>query len=436
MGFPILRDKPTSTDQIPNNRDMLGALLWGRSVHRASKPASPDNGAKMPRKPLTRIATPESLNQINPALLARLLSPHAGFLSAHHIDVGSLMQQEQINALSEVLLNPRPDAPDTLIDALIHVEEMADEDGMHKLIELLADAGISHGLDATATPADVAVLTWLEWRDIIHRAHVEHRVLQVQSFGIFMRQPDKSAERPYDIEACIDSLEADLRQHHAAKLRGGACTLFHFLHDDELTIAIRRGGPFRREGCFENGEPSTVQYQPIKYECIVVDLAAWELKMTRTGKRDGEAYRKAVGSRLAGDPEFFTDRQRKFALDPIRRDGRECLACSDIDGIKAVRLVEVELEYADAMSSRDVKRSEDLFLSMDLQRYDFPPDTRIVRARLAFTFADAPKKPRFIEVSTSNRQRCARPSDLPIVNEFLCKRGFMVEAGNVAVAIA
>ena len=91
----------------------------------------------MPRKPLTRIATPETLAQIDPSFLAELLESHAEFLDRHGIKSGARLEPAGITRLSEVLLDPTHDAPASLIDALLHIDEMADEDGMQKLLEAL-----------------------------------------------------------------------------------------------------------------------------------------------------------------------------------------------------------------------------------------------------------------------------------------------------------
>lgn len=390
----------------------------------------------MPRKQLSRIATPESLARIEPLNLAELLKPHVEFLDRHGIDAGAHPSQRDLTRLSEILLDPGHDVPDSLIDALLHIDEMADEDGMQKLMEAVEARGIDLALPPLPTPADVATRVWLRCRDVIERAHVEHRVLRTQSFGIYLRGPGKGGPGIADIDSRVASLEEALRAHHAKRHRGAACRLFHFMNGDVLTIAIRRGGTLRREGCIENDEPSTVQYQPIRFECIVLDLADWELRMTRGSKRDTAAYREAVGAHLAGDPAFFEPYLPKFNLDPIMHDGRGCLICNDIVGISRVQLVEVEIDHDDGIGSRDIKRSDDLFRAFETQAFRLPPGARITRARFAFTFDDSPRKPRTAEVSVWNRLRCSRSCDAAVVNEFLRKRGFFAEADHVALASA
>lgn len=390
----------------------------------------------MPRKPLTRIATPESLAQINPSFLAELLHLHPEFLNRHRIPPTASLAQADITRLSEILIDPANDAPAQLIDALLHIEEMADDDGMLKLLDALDSRGIDLGLPPTPTPADVATRTWLRHPEIIERAHVEHRAWKTQSVGIFLRAEGKATPEVDDIDGSIQLLETALREHNAASRRGTACELFQFRTDDTITIAVRRGGTFRRESCIAHGEPSTVQYQPIKYDFITIDLTTWELRMTRGSKRDTNAYRRAVGQHLAGDPEFFHPHQQKYDLSRIMHDGRGCLMCKDIVGIDGVDLVEIEVAYNDGISSRDVKKSADLFRAFDTQPFRLAPDAKITKAKFAFAFDDAPSKKRTAEVSIWNRLRCARSSDSALVNEFLLKRGFVVEAGHVALASA
>ncbi len=390
----------------------------------------------MPRKPLTRIATPETLAQIAPSFLAELLEPHAEFLERHGIRSGAPLEHADITRLSEVLINPTHDAPAPLIDALLRIDEMADDDGMQKLLEALDARLIDLGLPSTPTPADVATRIWLRHPDIIERAHVEHRVWKAQSFGIFLRAPGKAVPALFDLDHRISALEGALRQHGVNGRRGNACSLFNFQDGNLLTIAVRRGATFKRESCITNGEPSTVQYQPLKYEFIIIDLDNWELRMTRGSKRDTDAYRRAVGQHLADDPEFFNAKQQKYDLSPITHDGRGCLMCNDIVGIASVELIEIEVDFNDGISSRDIKKSADLFRAMDSQSFRLLPGARIIKAKFAFTFDDAPNKKRTAEVSTWNRLRCTRSSDAELVNEFLLRRGFFVEEGHVALASA
>ena len=110
--------------------------------------------------------------------------------------------------------------------------------------------------------------------------------------------------------------------------------------------------------------------------------------------------------------------------------------CNDIVGIASVELIEIEVDFNDGISSRDIKKSADLFRAMDSQSFRLLPGARIIKAKFAFTFDDAPNKKRTAEVSTWNRLRCTRSSDAELVNEFLLRRGFFVEEGHVALASA
>ncbi len=390
----------------------------------------------MPRKQLNRIATPESLSQIDPLFLAELLHGHPEFLDRHGVSCVAPLSQRDITRLSEILIDPTHNAPAPLIDAFLHIEEMADDDAMLKLLEALESRGIDLGLPPNATPADVATRTWLRYPEVIERAHVEHRVWKAQSFGIFLRAEGKALPSISHLDDLVSALENALRQHHAKSRRGSACELFKFNDGELLTIAVRRGGTYRRESCIANGEPSTIQYQPIKYDFITIDLATWELRMTRGSKRDTVAYRRAVGENLAGDPDFFNPNQPKYDLSRIMRDRRGCVMSTDLIGIASVDLVEIEVDYNDGISSRDTKKSADLFRAFDTQHFQLALGARITKARFAFTFDDAPNKKRTADVSIWNRLRCTRSSDSALVNEFLLKRGFVVDVDHVALASA
>lgn len=239
----------------------------------------------MPRKYLSRFAEPDALRQIQPAFLVELLRPHGAFLELHRVELPSDAELLDIDLVGRVLLNPQCDAPNDLVDALVHINEMADEEGMQKLLASAASAGLCLTERDHPTPADVAVQVWLRSPEILRRAHVEHRVTKCSSFLIHIRRAGASATEPHDVDSCVALMAAHLNGHFRTTGRGAGCSVFHFQTDDLLTIAIRHGGAHRREGCLTDGKPGTIQFQPMKFDTLVLDMTTWELRMTRGTKR-------------------------------------------------------------------------------------------------------------------------------------------------------
>ena len=78
-------------------------------------------------------------------------------------------------------------APADMIEALFHVSEVANDQGMEALLVAASKTGIELP-EGDLTPADLALLIWLYDPDLLRRANCERIVLRFQSFYCFMNR--------------------------------------------------------------------------------------------------------------------------------------------------------------------------------------------------------------------------------------------------------
>ena len=77
--------------------------------------------------------------------------------------------------------------PADMIEALFHISEVANDQGMEALLLVASKTGIELS-EGDLTPADLALLIWLNDPDQLRRANCERIVLRFQSFYCFMNR--------------------------------------------------------------------------------------------------------------------------------------------------------------------------------------------------------------------------------------------------------
>jgi hypothetical protein len=99
--------------------------------------------------------------------------------------------------------------PADMIEALFHISEVSNDQGMEALLLVASNTGIELS-EGDLTPADLALLIWLNDPDQLRRANCERIVLRFQSFYCFMNSTLEAPlfEMPADAER---SREADPR---------------------------------------------------------------------------------------------------------------------------------------------------------------------------------------------------------------------------------
>jgi hypothetical protein len=382
-----------------------------------------------------RFTHSSSLREIAPEHLLTLLRPHAEFLGRHFAALPNDPRKLNYEALAVALLQPHADSPPELIDALWHIHEMSTPEAMESLLDEADRAGIALDGRLHFSPADVATQVWLAAPDLLRRKHAEHAVLKRKSFESF--RPRSSAALVYrapDAQT-LAALEAEVARWYLERRRGPGARVFLFEHAHEVRLVIRHGGPYRREGSLDDGEPGSVHFRPMGFGTAVFDRRSWELRINGGGKREKQMCREAIGRHLFGQADLFASEAGKYTLEPLRRDGRRSLVCTDVPGLRHVRLVELRMYLGGPYRRAVTEQADDVLLALEESREAIPSDALLTAAKFEIHFADSPK-PRPVTIRHGNVAQYTRDGDADLVELFLYRRGFVQGGDHAALACA
>jgi len=378
---------------------------------------------------LKRFSRPATLKSIDVSLLRRFLTPHRAFFDARGLDVTELATGFDYDGLARLLMTPDVDAPEQLLDALFFVDELAHDGLFDALYDRAVQSGVPVGRDSEISPADLAVLVWLEMPEVLERFHAEQFLTRPKRFESFVSPLTAPVDLPGVSEDICRCMEADLNAFFETHRKGRGTRVFPFVREDGIWFLVRHGQPIRREGTVEpDGGSKNIYYRPETFDVLVYFPEDSELTIHTSTKGECAAYCRVFGEHVFGDSDFFrfSDAAPRYALSRILRQGRDALVCSDIEGIEAVRLVELQVRHGGGLGHREIHRADDVFDALDDIGRDMPADARPIRAGFKVLFSDS-NRWRTVTLCVPNAAVYDRDSDGEIVNHWLRQRGFLQE---------
>jgi hypothetical protein len=381
----------------------------------------------MPNLNLRRFSDPGTLTRIKRESLLQWLQPAQSYLAGHGVRIPSVDKDGplDLDALAGIFIDPESDMPAYLVDSLFFINEMADQQGMDAILEAVEARGLDLEIGDMPTPVDVAVQVWLKDKDLLESIHNTHLFSRLRGFRYFETDARPVPHFAAPSSAQLNGLQARLDNWFAKKKRGRGCRVFAYPKDGECWFLVRHGLPCKREGTMDTPEGSSIFYRPQKYDVLVYNAAAGEIRVNCCGRRELEEFRKAFGAHLFGNEAFFPG-TAKYKLDPLVCDGPACLACGDIPGIEHITLKEVEFYQSGQPWQRIIRKSEDIFELVANGLIKWPAVDRIKRAGFEIKFADSTKTRR-VTLIPSNKALYARDDDSALVEQWLKARGFLDE---------
>lgn len=383
---------------------------------------------------LRRFSSPGSLRTVHPRHLLAFLKPFREFLARRGLELLAEPTADEIDydALVAILMDPGPDTPPELIDALYCVHEMATDEGMDALLE----AAVAHSLPleprADQTPADVAMQMWVLDAELVQQKHAEQFLAHPRSFEYYQCKVAKPPKFKLPRAEVLCALEHDVDNWFEQKRRGRGARIFPFPKDDGVWFLIRHGSPYRREGSIRDGEPSSVHYRPLKFDVLVYDPRIGEIRVNAASKGEKSVYREKFGKHLFGDPDFFPG-TNKYDLEPLRRDGKASLVCVDVAGMEWARLKEVQYYWGGAYGEIEGRRASDVLAAYEARDRSLPERPRMIRAAFEIRFENC-RRSRTVVVRPPNVAQYTRDGDSTIIENWLTKRGFIVSQEYAADA--
>ena len=145
-------------------------------------------------------------------------------------------------------------------------------------------------------------------------------------------------------------------------------------------------------------------------------------------KKEQKQYSRLFGKHFFEDEAFFQvgGKENKYTLAPLKHLNRLSLSCSEVEGIKSVELLELQLVHEGPGSLREIYRSEiNLLEHLNILADRLTGTVTIVRETFRLTF-DGDLKSRCITVCTPNVTIYDRDVDGLLVDRWLKTRGFLI----------
>jgi hypothetical protein len=372
-----------------------------------------------------RFAEVDRLKIVSPSYLRALLLPHAAYLEGRGVPISSAANSEiDLVKLSGVLMNPDENMPHRLVDALYLINEMATDEGMDALIDATHQSGRVLNAGPRATPADVAVEVWLKWPELLDQKHAETLITRPRSFEYFLGRRGAPRTLPPDDPNTRSALEALLDDWFSANRRGRGSRVFRFDRDDRVWFLVRHGLPVKREGTLNNRKSDSVFYRPEKHDVVLFDAKRDELGINAAGRKEKKLYCELFGEHLFGERDYFPS-DKKYTLEPLKRDGPSALVCSDVDGLENVSLVELWFFHGGTYTEIEIRKATDVFAALAARKRTIPPAARLSRAVFSVQFAGAPR-PRKFTIRPTNITEYTRDEDSELLERWMQKRGFIL----------
>lgn len=370
-----------------------------------------------------RLTDPAILKKVSTARLVRFLDPHKPYFSSRGFDLVNLRSETpDYESLIDILLKLGEDAPDELVVDIYFVNDMADDACASDLEDRCREEGRELDLEENATAADVAIEVWMSHREVIEKAHATRLLDRRRNFRSYGGELNSAADPDLTVDT-LTEIESDLRAWFAGLNRGRWCRVTTSNSRGQTWFLISHGERYTREPSIKDGRPSSALYRPETVDVVFHDRRTNELWINADA-READTYRAVFGIKLFGRPDYFSS-DDKYTLEPIRRDASQCLNCVDVDGIKSVRLLEVEVISHGTPWLGRIYRSDDLFGALERLHVTLPQAATLTRAKFKFVFEDS-KRPRTVRIILPNAGVYARDQDAPIVEQWLRARGFII----------
>jgi hypothetical protein len=318
-------------------------------------------------KQLTLFGEPDSLYQVAPDRLRRLLSHFACDLPS------DLVRHTDVKSLIDAFIELGERAPPKLIHALSMISSLSTWDAMDAI---LTESPNDEWFDDKMTPADVAAESWLRDPGNVERHYARRISRRVRKFEYFQADPDADRALKAFTQQDLRHLEKMLDESFVVRKRDRGTRIVDFVQDDAQWFVIWHGGTLKRDRSWKQGEVDHVEYRPLRFDVVVFHAFHRELCVSVKTQWQKQLYRSAFGTLLFGSAGHFPG-IAKYTLLPLEHDLRGALTCIDVDGLEAVTLKELRFQRLNVSNWQTVEMSDDLLQSGCLT---FPPCSRMASA--------------------------------------------------------
>ncbi len=228
-----------------------------------------------------RLTNPNIIRSIDPTRLLDLLQSHRDYLRDRGLPLPSARKAASLDLdrLAEILMTPTEKTPQSLLNAIFLIDELATPAGMDALLAAAQRAGMTLDETKEHSPADVAVQVWLFSPAIVEDQHAWQTWKMPRKLECFQSAEHSRAEPIAFTPERIERAEMELNDWLAGKNRGRGARLFLNQVGREMHCSLRRGEPFRREQAITEDGVEYYHYRPAKYDTVIFSFDDTELRI-------------------------------------------------------------------------------------------------------------------------------------------------------------
>ena len=297
-------------------------------------------------------------------LLHRLLQPHLGQID---FDWSGLPKDERKKREAIFSLFAKADAkfPPSLQLALYNISTLATDVGAKIIQEIASEAGVDVSAtggkenDQRFTPRYIALITWLDHRQIFDRA------LSAAAFFAHSSKLERDADRE-DVETrhletgVQDSFAEAARLHFEGRYNGHYCDVRWFDEDGLLRVLVLHGSKAETKNVDHEGVEDTLKFREIVQSTIEYDLRRGSVAVGSKSATDAKKLVRLFGKHVLGDADIFeaSAKERLYTLEPLQKRGAAFKFTFAPDGdITHVALREVRIDEAQQTATGRLRRS-------------------------------------------------------------------------------
>lgn len=381
-------------------------------------------GAFNPRK----FVNPDTLKRVSFGNLILLLNATAkGYLGARddrgelRADLSADEAAFDYDRLAYVLLHPDDGYPDDLADALHHIAELADGDGVDMLQEEMGDDLDLSKLGDEPSPADIALHAWLIDRSAVEVVLGRQFLDKPKSFTAYLGPDVRGPRLPKLNDAALQPLLRSLKAWYLQKKGSDFVRVVPYERGDATWFLVRHAMPPRREAVVKDGKPTSTVERPEKHDIVVYTAERDELAIHASTKGEEKLYCEAFGLHLFRDGRSFTD-TGKYTLKPLIEEGTDSLSVEDVDGIDSVVLVKIQVVLGPGVVQ--TISAPDVFSFYAGRKWKFPENPSAATFDVKFSGA---KRARKLTIRKPNVAKYHREGDKDFIDAWMTKRGFIDE---------
>ncbi|NRB10179.1 MAG: hypothetical protein HRU35_00970 [Rickettsiaceae bacterium] len=291
---------------------------------------------------------PINIKQLSPELLFMLLKEHRYFFIKNGINFNkNNIDQLDYTKLSLTLLTS---APAKLIEALYFIYEMAKTNKQH----ILSAIAKKYDLDIINkyTRNDLAGLLWFKSPKLLKSLYTKTSTKESTSYQ-YLKLKNSNIYYHIPTSKQLLAIESELNNWFSQT----SCKISFSQQENKIIILFSRYLLYRRN---LSAKQKLISYRPEIHDFVIYDKKQQEIAIDSSmPQNQKDLYLTLISKYLFKSKNYFIP-SKKFTLEPIKREGKASIQCSDIEGIDEIRLTKLQLRWQ-ALTTNIFLESENYF---------------------------------------------------------------------------